>query len=73
MKIEKGKFYSIHYKAALGSCMGSGECIEAWENGLEGRFKLPDGNTAIFYSQDIVCEMNPYKLEGTPKVVGRTE
>ena len=71
MKIEKGKFYSIHYKGKY-PYMGTGECIGAYENGTEGRFKCPDGQIGYFYREDILCEINAYNLVGEPKQVGRT-
>ena len=77
MKIEKGKFYSINYKAPkgtyTGSYTGSGECVEAYENGTSGDFKLPDGQVGHFYSVDIVCEMKPHSLVGEPKQLGRNK
>ena len=53
MKIEKGKFYSIHYKGKY-PYTGTGECIEAFENGTEGQFKCPDGQIGYFYREDIL-------------------
>jgi hypothetical protein len=76
MKIEKGKFYSIHYKTQndiYTGYMGSGECIEAYENGTSGDFKLPDGRVGYFHNEDIVCEMGSYTLVGEPKRVGRNK
>ena len=76
MKIEKGKFYSIHSKTKndiYTGYMGSGECIEAYENGASGDFKLPDGRVGHFYNEDIVCEMGNYELVGEAKQVGRSK
>ena len=76
MKIEKGKFYSIDYKIKndiYTGYMGSGECIEAYENGTSGDFKLPDGRVGHFYDEDIVWEIGNYELVGEPKQVGRSE